>query len=187
MSADAPTNVFPGVLMFTGISFCRISALLVFPHERVQMFLKASLQDLLEARCWEAAELEGSCQGEWEEGSWAGFSRLQEHNLFSRKQLYFFMRMSACCYRDQKCSSTLSNFWNPNNPIFLDTIGYSVCLTEILRSQFGVFQLVCVFKNEIAKWFLSVWDIQDLKIGQVGTRTVEDLIGLQASKINEWL
>lgn len=36
-----PTEVGPG------ISFCRMSALLVFPHERMQMFPKASLHGLM--------------------------------------------------------------------------------------------------------------------------------------------
>jgi hypothetical protein len=50
--------------MFTGISFCRMSALLVLPHERVQMFLKASLWGFTGNKMLrEGAKLEGSCQG----------------------------------------------------------------------------------------------------------------------------
>lgn len=45
-----PNEDFAGVPMFTGMSFCRMSALLLFPHERVQMFLKVSLHEFTSSK-----------------------------------------------------------------------------------------------------------------------------------------
>lgn len=57
-----PTEVGPG------ISFCRMSALLVFPHERMQMFPKASLHGLMlreKGWSWSGGSCRGgSCQGQ---------------------------------------------------------------------------------------------------------------------------
>lgn len=97
-----PTEVDPGILLFTGISFCRMSALLVFPHERVQMFLKASLRGRL---TWskmlrEGAGLRGAVRVKGRQQAGSGFAAT-EAELFSRNRFTFVSAESEnkmfCC------------------------------------------------------------------------------------------
>ena len=88
VSADTPTEVFPGVLMFAGISFCRISLCLSSHMRGNRCSWKHLCMDVLEARCWEkGANFGGRCWSK--EESWAVLSKLRSHKVFSRKCLDF--------------------------------------------------------------------------------------------------
>lgn len=107
-----PTEVDPGILLFTGISFCRMSALLVFPHERVQMFLKTSCGGLtwskmLREKGWSLRGAVMASQGEA-----AGSIRLCSYwnwaVLQETDSLLFLLDQRT------KCSAALLKFWDSN-------------------------------------------------------------------------
>lgn len=175
------------VLMFTGISFCRISALLVFPHERVQMFLKASLHRFTWSQVLtEGAKLKGSSWGWREEGSWEELFRLRQHSR-SLGASFTFLREWALAGTEARDALVCLQFLKMQ--ISLLPYLQMFCLSHwspriVVPTQF---QLMSVFKYEVTKICLSARDAGELAIGLVGPRKKEDLIWLQASKMNSWL
>lgn len=171
--------------MFTGISFCRISALLVFPHERVQMFLKASLQGLLEARCWKKQQkLKGAVRVRERKAAGQGFPGYETITCCLGNSFTFLWEWALAIteVRDvltlfQIFKIQITRLWWHSWILFVAQRSWDCNL---------VFQWVGVLKNVINKTCLSVWDTLDLEIGQVGPRKKEDLIWRQGSKINEW-